>query len=386
LQNIRQLESLEHIIEDNCIHEHHLIWPNELKQLKVFYTRVGDSEIVYASLRHLSQLTNLAVYDNAWSSPPPDGQRWEKLIVSSLPLLVNFQFVFKFLKDAAPIGDINRIISTFATPFYLEEKHWFVRCDAHCQQFSSALLYSLPFAFECFEIITHSFHESVSTLDMNSTTNFNQNIYSKVKTLAAEVKCNKLDPGLTKRNVKHLILRFSGTSADWLFSMNHLRQLSLGSRVNMTPKDFARLLKNLPWLNSLIASYPTLKRLTNYWKNTIVCEQLSYKIQSLNLCSIEYALSHIQDYVRVDELVHIVRIFGRRCQHLTITVYSRNVVAGLILRSMTRLRSLKVILKEHDNMKITKDWLKEQDVTLKDLDYSVIINDNEYSFWFDNRY
>jgi hypothetical protein len=221
---------------------------------------------------------------------------------------------------------------------------------------------------------------------MNSTTNFNQNIYSKVKTLAAEVKCNKLDPGLTKRNVKHLILRFSGTSADWLFSMNHLRQLSLGSRINMTPKDFARLLKNLPWLNSLIASYPTLKRLTNYWKNTIVCEQLSYKIQSLNLCSIEYALSHIQDYVRVDELVHIVRIFGRRCQHLTITVYSRNVVAGLILRSMTRLRSLKVILKEHDNMKITKDWLKEQDVTLKDLDYSVIINDNEYSFWFDNRY
>jgi hypothetical protein len=387
LQNFRQLESLEHFIEDNCIHEHHLIWPSELKQLKIFYTRVGDSEIVFASLRRLSQLTYLAVYDNAsWSSPPPDGQKWEKLIVSSLPLLIKFQFYFKFWKDASPIGDINRIISTFATPFYLEEKHWFVRCDAHCQLFSSAVLYSLPFAFERFGIITHSFHESISTLNENSTSHFNQNVYTKVKTLVADVKCDKLDLGLTKRNVKHLILKFSGTPADWLFSMNHLRQLSLGSHIDIPPKDFARLLKNLPQLNSLIASYQTLKCITNYWKNKIACEQLSYKIQSLNLCSNEYVSFHTQDYIKVDELVHIVRIFGRRCQHLTIIVYSRNVLAGLLLRTMKRLRSLKVILKEHENLKITKDWLREQDITLKDLDYSVIMNENEYSFWFDNRY
>lgn len=386
MQNLPQLESLEHIIEDDCIHEHYLVWPSELKQLKVFYTRLGDSEIICTSLRDLSQLTTLAMYDNAWAGPPPDGQKWEKLIVSSLPLLVNFQFYFKFWKDSGPKGDINRIISTFATPFYLEEKHWFVRCDAHCQRFSSAVLYSLPFAFERFEIITHSFQESVSTLPMNSTSNFNQNIYRKIKTLVTEVKCDQLDPGLTKRNVKHLVLKFSGTPTDWIFSMNYLRQLSLDHRINMTPKDFSRLLTNLPWLNSLIASYHTLKCLTNCWKNKLVCEQLSYKIRSLNVCSNEYGLFLIQNYVRVDELVHIVRIFGRRCQHLTVTVYSRNVVAGLLLRAMKRLCSLKVILTEHDNMNITKDWLSAQDVALKDLDYSFIVNGNEYSFWFDNRY
>ncbi len=386
MQNCRQLESLEHIIEDNCIHEHHLVWPSALKQLKVFYTRIGDSEIVFASIRRLSQLRNLAVYDNAWSSPPPDGQKWEKLIVSSLLQLVNFQFYFKFWKDAGPMGDINRIVSTFSTPFYLEEKRWFVRCDTHRQMFSSAVLYSLPFAFERFGIVTHSFQESISTVDKNSTSQFNQNIYTKVKTLVADVKCNDLDPGLRKRNVKHLILKFSGTPADWLFSMNHLRQLSLGSYIDITSKDFTCLLKNLPRLNSLIVSYPTLKCLTNYWKNKTVCEQLSCKIQSLNLYSNEYVSFQNQDYVKVDELVHIVRIFGRRCQHLTITVYSRNVVAGLLLRTMQRLRSLKVILKEHDNLRITKSWLREQDVTLKDLDYSIIMNENEYSFWFDNRY
>ncbi len=386
MQNFRQLESLEHTIEDNCIHEHHLVWPTKLKQLKVFYSRLGDNEIVFTSLHHLSQLNNLAVYDSAWTSPPPNGHRWEKFIVSSLPLLQNFQFCFKFWKDSGPIGDINRIISTFSTPFYLEEKRWFVRCDAHCQQFSTALIYSLPFAFKHFEVITHSFNESISTLSTCSTNDFHKNIYRNVKTLVAGVKCEKFDQNLTSRNVKHLILKIPGTPSDWIFSMTHLRQLSLGSQINMPSKDFASLLKNLPYLNSLIASYHTLKFLTNYWKNKTVCEQLSHKIRSLNVCLDEYLSSHVQGYVKVDELLPIVHVFGERCQHLTVPVYSRNVVAGLILRTMRHLHSLKVLLREHGDLKITKDWLKEQDVTLKDLDCSIIMDGNEYSFWFDNRH
>jgi hypothetical protein len=373
-------------MEENCIHEHNLVWPSTLKQLKVFYSHSGDSQIVRASLSHLSQLNKLAVYDSAWSSPPPDGQKWETLIVSSLPLLQNFQFCFKFWKDPSAISDINRIISAFSTPFYLEEKRWLVRCDTHSQQFSAAVLYSLPFAFERFEIVTNSFNESVSTSNICSTNDFNKNPYRNVKTLVANAKCEKLDQDLMGRNVKHLILKFSGIPADWLFTMTHLRQLSLGSGIGMQSKDFARLLKNLPCLNSLVASYNTLKCLTNYWKNKLVCEQLSYKIRSLNVCLDEYLSSRTQDYVKVDELLPIVRVFGKRCQHFTVTVYSRNIVVGLILRTMRRLRSLKVLLKEHGDFKITKNWLKEQNATLKDLDCSIIMDGNEYSFWFDNRH
>ena len=109
----------------------------------------------------------------------------------------------------------------------MEEKHCFVRCDAYSQQFSSAILYSLPFAFERYEIITHSFDESVSTLSANSTCHSTPTIYKNVKTLVADVKCEKLHPGLT-RHVKHMILKSPGTLVDWLFSMDHLRQLSLG--------------------------------------------------------------------------------------------------------------------------------------------------------------
>ncbi len=93
-----------------------------------------------------------------------------------------------------------------------------------------------------------------------------------------------------------------------------------------------------------------------------------------------------RDYVKVDELVHIVRIFHERCQHLNVTVYSRNMVAGLILRNMRQLRSLKVRLKEHGNdLMITKKWLIEQNIAYKNLDCSIVVDENEYSFWFGRR-
>ena len=121
-------------------------------------------------------------------------------------------------------------------------------------------------------------------------------------------------------------------------------------------------------------------------EDTRACQLLSQKIRSLNLCFNEYASLCTQDYVKVDELVHIVRIFSRRCQHLTVVIYSRNLEAGFLLRTMRHLRSLKVVLVEHDHYNITNDWLQTQDTTFKDLDYSIIIDNNEYCFWFDHRY
>jgi hypothetical protein len=129
--------------------------------LSIFVVRSGDNAIVLASLGHLSQLTSLAVYDGAWESPPPNGQIWEKLIISSMPLLKKFDFCFKFWRDFSAT-DASDIVKTFSTPFYLHEKSWFVQCDSHHQMFSTSLLYSLPYAFERFELVTRSFDSHIT--------------------------------------------------------------------------------------------------------------------------------------------------------------------------------------------------------------------------------
>ena len=144
------MKSLRHTIEHHCNHEHNLTWPTSLKQLKVCFARSNDNEVVRTSLSCLSELKSLSVYDSAWENPSPNGQIWENLIRSSMKLLKTFQFCFKFWKDFSPSSELKRILSTFSTPFYLQEKSCFVQCDAHRQQFSTAILYSLPYAFEHF--------------------------------------------------------------------------------------------------------------------------------------------------------------------------------------------------------------------------------------------
>ncbi|CAF0822933.1 unnamed protein product [Rotaria sp. Silwood1] len=381
-----ELKSLQHTIEHHCNHEHNLTWPITLKRLRVYFRRTGDSELVRVSLKDLSQLTYLSIFDTAWESPAPDGQIWEKLITSSMPLLENFKFYFKFWRDFNLTSDMNRIISTFSTPFYLQEKSWFIQCDANRHQFSIAILYSLPFAFEYFEIVTHSFDDSISTLNTCSSDDLKKNLYKNVKKLAVNVKCEKINKTLVSVNISDLTLKFFDSSMDWIFSMTHLCQLSLGHQFNMSSTDFICLLKNTPYLHSLIVPYRILKLLTNEWKNKVVCELLSRKIRSLEICSDGCFLMNIHDYVEVDELLPIVRVFSQRCRNLNITVYSRNIVVGLILRSMRHLRSLKVCLQEHNvDRKITKEWLVEQDITLKNLDCCIVENGNEYSFWFGRR-
>ena len=332
-------------------------------------------------LAHLSQLISLAVYDGAWESPPPDGRTWEDLITSSLPLLKIFEFCFKFWRDFSLASDTDRIVSTFATPFYIQEKSWFIQCDAHYQQFSIAVLYSLPFAFERFEIVTHSFDESIST---NNT--LKKNLYENVNTLMVDITCKKMSERLISKNIINLSLKHSGTPVDWIFSMTGIYQLTLGHQIDLSPKEFVRLLQCTPHLQSLIVSYHTLKLLTNQWKNKIVCELLSRKIRSLKISTGDCVPVNMYDYIKVDELLPIVRVFGERCQYLSVAVYSRNIVAGLILRTMGHLRSLKVRLKEHsDDLKITKEWLIEQNIIFNKLDCSIVADENEYSFWLGCR-
>ncbi|CAF3639660.1 unnamed protein product [Adineta steineri] len=370
------LESLQHTIEHHCTHEHDLTWPKALKQLKVFITQPGDNSIVRTSLKDLSELNSLTIYDGTWENPPPDGRIWEDLIVSSMPLLNKFEFCFKFWRDFSITSDKNRIISTFSTPFYLQDKSWFVQCDTYHQQFSIAILYSLPFAFQHFDIVTHSFEDSISTVNTN---NLFKKSYENVKQLTIDIPCENLNETIISKNIIDLNLKFAGMSGKWIFSFTRIYQLTLGNQINISSEDFTRLLKYSPYLKSLVASYYTLQLITNQWNDKIICELLSRKIRSLKISSDNC----LDEYMKVHELLPITRVFHKGCYHLNVSVYSRNIVAGLILRSMGHLRSLKVRLKEHTNdMKVTKEWLIKQNTKFEKLDCFITIDGNEYSFWF----
>ncbi|CAF1509694.1 unnamed protein product [Adineta steineri] len=75
-----------------------------------------------------------------------DGYCLEQIIKSNLPLLRQFTFYLSykyFSRSDNPPNSIKSIIVPFRTPFWLEEKRWYVTCD-HVLEMQVIRLYTIP--------------------------------------------------------------------------------------------------------------------------------------------------------------------------------------------------------------------------------------------------
>ena len=118
-----------------------------------------DSRMSIVGLISILSLTPWLTYLKIICSPDPfdtiaDGSRWEKFIRTNLPFLHKFEFFFTNIYNVYyNLRDIRTVISRFQTPFWLEEKHWFVTCD-YINYLNQVMLYTTPlcntdFTFEC---------------------------------------------------------------------------------------------------------------------------------------------------------------------------------------------------------------------------------------------
>ena len=93
-------------------------------------------------------LVHLKLSSNSWSSYSLlDGSFWAEFIQTKLPLLDKFDFVFS--GSLYPWGGTDRArasILSFQTPFWLDEKHWFVTCDYYITSTTQhrIVMYTLP--------------------------------------------------------------------------------------------------------------------------------------------------------------------------------------------------------------------------------------------------
>jgi len=288
----------------------------------------------------MSQLTRLALCDNGKYSPLPNGKIWEELIVSSLPLLATFQFYFPFGQHLNPPRDLDGTIKSFSTPFYLLEKHWFVRCDRNSKSLLMGALYSLPFAFSHISINTCSFETSISTLPVSDFNETKSNYYTKIKTLLFNQECKEPHVGFLTSNIVHLILKVK-LPISWIYLLTRLRHLNIGVDVDMSSSDFAQILERTPNLQSLTTSIIQLKILTDNFSNQIICQQLSERIKSLTI-SHHYLDIPSLGIVSVRLLCSLARIFSSKCEHLSLALIAHPNTVRPILRRMRQLRSLHI--------------------------------------------
>ncbi|CAF4143108.1 unnamed protein product [Adineta steineri] len=383
LMNCSSLKSFEYTIAQNCPHEHKLVFPKTLTRLKIYYNEYSDGKNFRKLLRQMSNLKILALFNKSIYSPMPNGKIWEELIKSSLPLLKTFQFYFPYSRYSNSLDDLNTMIESFSTPFYLLEKRWFVRCDRGAKYSYKEFLYSLPFAFPELLIDTPACKTSISTLPAIDINDIKSNYYTKINTLILNEPREEPPIYLLPSNIIYLTVNAT-LSKNWFYLLKELHYLDIQHGPYMSSNDFAQLLEHTPNLQSLVISTEKLKKFTDDFQHKIVCQYLSERIKSLTITDSDYNYNESNlGYVSIDALSSLARILSSKCEHLSLGIMAKPNTVRSILRRMRQLRSLRIRWSRNFTV---LEWLQKQSTNSTALDFVHMNDKQEFFVWLGNRF
>ena len=329
-------------------------------------------------------MIDLEIYQKERGDLFPNGQIWEEIISSSLPLLKNFKFYFQINYPDNRLDQIKEVVASFSTPFYISEKKWFIRCDVSARHdviardaedgtdyihVQHVIFYTIPFPFQTFTIFKNS-----KTMPSDSLKNTLD--YSNIKTLLFE-SCVAPDENFHRSHIINLIIKSPFRSLDWIHVFTRLRHLTLEDGAVLYIENFGILLNNTPYLCSLTVKKSMLKRLTDNWSDICVCNYLSRKIRSLTFYGNEYA----SQCFHKNELEKILPIFSSKCQHLSIGIHSRNDAIDFILRKMSQLNSLHVHIQARNSSPVTIEWLQQRHMGFNHSNCFITNVREDHSFW-----
>ena len=309
-----------------------------ISELKLSLTRSFiTTPISFHSITKLfSKMPNLSYLTIKTTGINLDGNDWKNILIRSLPNIklfqLNMNFSFNFQIDTEE--QVDQLLDSFRTPFWVEEHNWFVCCDWYPSDTNKdGFLYTLPYAFDNYvynhQICSkttrsnpsdHSFYNSVNTL--------------KVTTLK---KDSILDFNVLSRkfpNIHHLDLHlsFNNNIASIILSFNHLTSLKISALPSFDCSLLQMLLDRAPLLYSL-SLYQVL-----FQKSMI------YKLKSKSIRRIELISVSTTDYgylntVECSTLSN--SSLGQQCEFLKLGVKNRSDILQIV-KTMFHLRSLTV--------------------------------------------
>jgi len=93
-----------------------------------------------------------------------DGKRWKEFIEINLSRLAKFEFYFtEYRSIIQTLADVELIIASFQTPFWIKGKKWFVTCECPNEYPKTMHLSSLPFCKSSMFYLPESEKHSLST-------------------------------------------------------------------------------------------------------------------------------------------------------------------------------------------------------------------------------
>ncbi|CAF1305116.1 unnamed protein product [Rotaria sp. Silwood1] len=259
-----------------------------------------------------------------------NGHDWERIITKYLLKLKRFEFKVddNFSKNCIISKEINQLLQTFQTRFWINTHRWFVRCDLFETEHYS--LYTLPYAFKDFSRLP-IFSKSTCSDDFN-----HSRMYDYV--------CNISSP-----------LTFSSYIIKIHFHFQNLHQLSIKCPIDQL---FWSCISNLNRLCSLrIFCYdgrksyrsqlqtildraPNLNSLSLLNSPSAISQMISFQYKSNSIRQLD--LQPLGDWYNKQDCQTLSRSsLGTQCETLCIRVENRACIFDLVY-TMKNLRSLNV--------------------------------------------
>jgi hypothetical protein len=301
------------------------------------------------------------------------GYQWEEIIRKYLPKLKIFQLTMHLIPSTNKHEEdqLNKIIDTFRTKFWIDEHQWFVRCywgiasDDHLPELIT--LSSSPYTFPMNTLCTLS--KSTSPL------NDEYLAYNRVKNLFYKSLdfTDWMVSNVRLSNIQnlHLSLPFEEQFLTVVTKFDRLRSLIIvvenGENLNIIPSQLQYLLDRAPRLRSL-----GFGEWSTFGLPVPPIGFTSASVRHLILRTITY------DDEQCMQLSHSP--LGRQCETLSISVeYRRNIIE--LINNMPQLQALVVRCKEEDgstkennNTNEFAEWLRKQlpsTCTINEIRYSI---------------
>ena len=301
-----------------------------LTKLTILYT--GSSHCLTHLLQTLPNLTYLMIETHC---PDIHGYPWEEIIVTHLQKLKIFRLMMIFrLKVQGNIHEqIDTLLETFKTRFWLEDHQWFIRCDCNTD-YGTTHVYTLPNMFKA--LINFDPHISKSTcLDDKKYRSFNC-----VDTLEFDSEDGKssVEFSIQYPNINHLELCFPFEEFFWLIlpSFDRLKSVELVSVFygdEDERKDYH--------FNQLRMFFDRAMHLYSVvMDDDLLTELSSYKITSKSIRRLDIQASDGKYYGT--ECISLIHSFlNVQCEVIFINLQKRTVVIDIV-NAMPNLRAMNI--------------------------------------------
>jgi len=285
----------------------------------------------------LSNMPNLSHLTIETSKVHLDGHQWEKMIVQHVPKIkifqLNMNFIFHISTDK--LEQVDKLLDSFRTPFWIKEHHWFVQCDWN-PYYNEGCLYTLPYAFEEYAYNDNMCFKSTYPYD------FDCLLYKRVNTLKYKILSfnSTTDFSLLSSklpNVRHLDLSSLFNKISWLrvSTFRHLTSLNISPFMSHN-NSFYSLIQTLldlsPCLYSLTVSQ-------TFFRGPMLNQMTSMSIRRLEFI---YSATTNSEFLTAEECSILASSpLGQQCEVLKLGVENIENIFQLI-ETMFNLRSLTV--------------------------------------------